>query len=307
MVLILAGITAILYFTGVLAPVQAPPIILPPQEEPIECQSDTTPTVTFTGYTKNRPGITATADFAYRKQGDIAWTGGILGTAITTWSVGDVISVVMGNASNSVDTLGAYYSYPTTYTVPCEEAPTKDFELAAESTAASVSTAWKNNNDQVSTAMAIGTGETKTGWIKVSGQIYTDFGSKHCSDLSNTITCFRNTTEVNSIKLGSPQYKTVATPQYIVQSTNPENQSISFEFPVVESSGESGWIQMAVEAKSGQDPGVSISKGVYCIITDSNYAQDVNTGEYSCSREDESGGDVGIASTTAPVVHLLYS
>lgn len=93
------------------------------------CASTTTPSWTLNAVDKHS-GDSLTGTYKYRI-GDGVVSAGTLGTAITTFSVGDEINVIMSS--------GSYYNLSKVYTVPCKEGESITEELLAYDTAVNIS------------------------------------------------------------------------------------------------------------------------------------------------------------------------
>lgn len=256
-------------------------------------------TVYATQQFKSGTSVPTTTTFLHRLQGTKAWSTGYIGTAITAYAPGQHVEFEVGN---STGTGGNYYDKHIDYTVPFQTSDQISTELAYKATAANVAIAYKNDLDQVSTAVTLGTGQTKTFYVKMTGEYQKSFGDAVCGSDSNVMVLYLgNKSQIASAVFGD--YPEVTCPGIVTASTTPVNSTKCFKAPVLNSDADTGWIPVRVTGDSTNDP----STGLKFLAFDSNRYIDTITGEFMCGVNNNVNADVGIASTVAPTVYVTIS
>ena len=303
------GIGAVLVIIGLVLYIAPMTEVVEEEEDEIEgCLSTTTPSITPICIQKHAPGTSlAGQDLLYRVAGAKGWSSGTCGTAITAFSPYDDVEFIICNQTSTTETDGDYYTLKTSYSVPCKETDSFTIEVAQEAAVANIGVAWKNDNDAVSTAMVLGAGDVKTGYIKFTGQYQRDLGNVQVGKNSNVLTCMYNATEIDKIILGSPEFQTTSKPNLFISDTNSENTTISWFIPVLESNENTGWIPFTIDADNTENPGSSSSTNIKCTLFDSNYYLHGISGEFDSGVMDEDNNDIGQASTTTPELIFTYS
>lgn len=268
----------------------------------ISCESSTAPSITVTGAQISKSGTAVSgATIAHRLKGSSAWKAGVYGTAITGYAPGSVVEMVLGNQSG---TTGSYYAQAKELAVPCAQNVPVNADLAKEATAANVQLYYKNDQGTPNTAITLGTGQTKTGYVVLTGEYQNAFGDASCGANSNVAVLFYNKSQIQNIRIGD--WAEVSCPKSVTNSAVANNVSKCFSAPVLTSDQTTGEVALTLQADASNNPTTDIVMS----LLDSNLVKNTVTGEYSCGAADDTGADTGIATvidSTAPEMTIAIS
>lgn len=257
------------------------------------CNTETAPSITVRGAVIGNPStaVAATATIAHRIKGTSSWASGVYGTAITAYAPGDVVEMELGNQTT---TTGAYYTKHYEFTVPCQQTVPVAQDLGLEATAGNIATFYKNDQGTANTAITLGAGATKTGYITVTGEYQHSFGNAECGANSNVVAVYYNRSQIQSVRIGD--WPEVACPGVVPNSAVANNVTKCFGAPVLTSDQTTGDVALTLQADAANNP----NNTIVMIFFDSNRYRNTVTGIYACGAADNANADTGIASVVAP-------
>jgi len=217
----LTGLTAVLFFTGMLRKygikkkkdvatlaaiatafllLGAPATVAPGVTPPVgitECESTVTPDVDPNSNNLFSPGTALTGDSAYRKVGISTWTSSAVGTELTGLEPFASYEYLAGTDAGT-DHTAEDFCAPTTFTVKCQEDEVIEIDCVADEDASGLSSTFYNE-DKSAAAQAITTSETKTVYVKFqsgSNEVYGDPWAPGA--MGNVLVLHLNTTGYNT-------------------------------------------------------------------------------------------------------------
>jgi len=162
------------------------------KDTPTQCDSTTTPSLTIDAIDKDNPGTSLTESTnLYREVGKKGWNTFTQGTGFDAVP-GQELEIVMGiDTSDQVDNA---YGEKFTYTVPCEENPSIEKELAQDEVETDLSATFYNADGDAS-AETFTADDTQTVSVKLGADSDEYFGNPFisgnpnvfCMDLNKTI------------------------------------------------------------------------------------------------------------------------
>lgn len=266
------------------------------------CTSETSASLTFkerNSYTKN--SITG-ANIGYRKTGE-AWSTTQSGQAVS-FSPGTNLELAF-NYENTTNN-----GILTSYTVPCETAPSVSADVAPVATIASITTnVWNRNGNPNANGTAdedITSGSPITLSAKITGHYQNDYGSP---GKKNTVVCYTNSTAIANFELQDKSgiaYPSAPLPKEAYVGTN---STYAFAFPAIKSSAEfefNEWIDP--DDTNVPTGGVTYALAdIVCEMWDSGvYLDSTKTGNMYYGVEDENRADnIGSAAQLVWTTHII--
>lgn len=250
------------------------------------CDSTTTPNLSIKAYDKENIGTALTEGTnLYRIKGEKTWTAFTAGTAFAT-NVGDELEIVMG--IDTTDFTDNAYGQKFEYTVPCEETPSVEYEMANDEIETSL-TATFYNADGDAGAETFSTGETQTVSIKLKAGTDEYFGNPYVGGNTNVL-CLA----LNSTTWDKPEQVYLADGTELGSTNTPNRHSATagkidycYEIPVV--ADKTIEVFMDLNADDTTAPAVDDTASMYA----GNWFLNGDTSEIDSGVENEEDAAVG--------------
>lgn len=251
-----------------------------------ECDSTTTPNLTFKAYDTRNIGTALTeATNLYRKVGEKSWSTFTMGTA---FAVDPMVKYEIVPGISTSDQTDNAYGEKFEYTVPCTENPTFEVEMANDEIETSLSATFYNA-DADAGAETFSAGQTQDVSIKLQAGVDEFFGNPFLEGNINVICLDLNSTEWDkpekvSVKGGS-ELRSVSTPQR--HSAVAGMVAYCYEMPVI--GDDVVEIVLKLNADDTTAPVTDNTAYMYA----GGYYVNAETGEIEVGVEDEDGTAVG--------------
>lgn len=249
------------------------------------CDSTTSPNLTINAVDKDSGTALTEATNLYRLKGQKAFSTFTAGTGFAV-SAGKTYEIVMG--ISTTDFTDNAYGQSFEYTVPCEETPTVEYEMANDEVETSL-TATFYNADGDAGAETFSAGQTQDVSIKLQAGVKEYFGNPYLGGNPNVLVLELNTTtwdapEKVSIK-GGATLKKVSTP--IRHSAVAGKVAYAYELPVI--SDEQVEVVLKLNADDTTAPGTDDTFYIYA----GNHFYNADTQMIESGVENEEGTAVG--------------
>lgn len=250
------------------------------------CDSTTTPSLTIDSFDKDNVGTSLTESTnLYREKGKRSWNNFTAGTSFEVSAL-KTYEIVMG--ITTTDFTDNAYGQMFEYTVPCEENPSIEREVANDEIETSLTSTFYNADDNA-VAETFSAGETQTIELRFKAGTDEYFGNPFFQGNPNVLVLELNSTTMDkpesvAIK-GGAELKEVSVPGR--QALSSGNNYYAYELPLIGDREVS--IEIALNADDSNAPAVDDTAYMYA----GNYYINSETGEVEFGVENEEDSAVG--------------
>lgn len=253
-----------------------------------QCLSTTSPNLSIFAVDKETGTALTEGTNLYRVEGRTSWSTFTAGTGFAV-GAGKDIEIVMGISTTDF-TDNAYGQHIEKYTVPCEETPEVEYEMANDEVYTSLSATFYNEDDNAA-AQTFTAGQVKDVSIKLQAGVDEYFGNPYLEGNANVICLGLNSTEWDT-----PQKVSIKGGSELSIATTPKNQDSGtgiteycYDLPVINEDSVS--IVFKLDADDSVDPITDMTASMYA----ANYFYNSKTQEIESGVENQEGTAVGAA------------